>query len=429
MIDKKKLRLNWIAVISGHFLERYEVMTFSFFIPILTPLFFPMHDKRLVALAGMATFAAGYWARPLGGLIFGHIGDRLGRRVALLGSILCVTVPTLILSFLPTYEKIGLIAPLILVFCRLIQGISVGGEYSGAAVYFYEYSSTSKQGLSGGIMCATAFLGGVLGTLVGSISTYSINSEWGWRLPFLIGGLASLLSYAFRKYVIETPVFQALEKKKQTYPFIKLLRTKRKQMLIAILVGSQGHILLYTITLYFNSIILKNHQVSQFNIMALNTVILTIWVVLFVLFGILADKISKKKILMGIFSGIIILSIPLLLLLNQNFSYANLALFEIIFSIFGAGMFNLAASFLPSLFNPEERYSGVAVGQTIGQAILGGSAPLIATFLSPWTGEILAPVALIFVSSFFGLLLIVKESNSENQLGIKINEVEGCLIK
>ncbi len=396
-------------VIAGHTLEKYDVTLYAYFSTMLSSIFFPNNNPAVTIMLGTATFAAGYIMRPLGAIIFGHVGDKRGRKKALLNSIFYVTFPTLIIGMLPTYQQIGLAAPIILILCRLWQGLCAGGEYSGAAVFIFEHTNSKYRGFAGSIMSSTAFLGAVFGSLVGSLTTFFYTSELAWRLPFLLGGTLGIIIYFFRKGMVETPMFEKMNEQKEVVkiPLINLLKTNKLSVFCAFLMGAQGHIILYMITIYINTILIKNLELEKFQIMLLNTGVLSSWFLLIPVFGMLSDRINKAYLVFLLSLGLCIFSYPLISYLHGNFTLSNVILSEVVLSIFGAGLFGVTSGFLPQLFKTNNRYSGVAFGQTLGQALLGGTAPLIATFLSTQIGEKNSLALLLTLSGFLGVLGIV----------------------
>jgi MHS family proline/betaine transporter-like MFS transporter len=410
MVGKK----SWFVVIAGHVLERYEVTLYGFFASILAPIFFPNQNPGLAILLSMSTVAAGYIMRPLGGLIFGHIGDKMGRKKALLASMLFVTIPTLIIGSLPTYQQIGLLAPIALVCSRLLQGLCVGGEYSGATIFFFEHVQPMRQGIAGSIMSATAFLGAVLGTVVGTLTTFLFSSDWGWRIPFLLGAVLNTVLYFMRRNLLETPLFEQLHKQAGTvkYPLADIFKYQKLNILGTFFIGSQGHIILYVVTIYMNTVLTKTLNLLQFQVMMLNTCILMFWCIFILFFGYLADKVNKSKLLLFISLAIGFSSYPLFLLLNKDFNLLELVLVELIMSFLGSGLFAISASFLPSLFQTKSRYTGLALGLTLGQALLGGTSPLIATYIAENIGSINAILTLLVFDSLIGLIGILLVSKS-----------------
>lgn len=401
---KKNLAVS-VAMV-GHALEHYDITLYGFFAAMLAPLFFPSEHYIVSLIASWGAFALGFLMRPLGGLVFGHLGDIFGRKKSLLASILVASFPTLIIGFLPTYATIGLLAPLILMGCRLVQGFSVGGEYSGAAIFVSEHAGQNRPGFIGSFLCATGFGGALLGTLVGAFSTLSIMPDWGWRIPFIIGGIIGLGSYFLRRKLPETPDFKKEAKfiKEGSIPLLEVYRKKPGNAFCVIAMGANGLIPLYLGSIYLNPILIQDFGLSVASMMLVNGFFLFTWMILLPIFGHYADKIGLST-LMAISSFLtLVLAFPLFSLIAETRSLIHIFAFQAVLSFLGAAFVSALPGFLPSLFSPLERYSGVAFNYTLGQALFGGTAPLIATSLVTWTGDPTAPAFYLMLSGFCGLL-------------------------
>jgi MHS family proline/betaine transporter-like MFS transporter len=404
----EKMKMSIFMALYGHVLERYEVTLYGFLSTLLVPLFFPQDNATVSFLLGMGAFAAGYLTRPLGGFFFGYIGDLYGRKRALLSSILLVSIPTFIMGILPTYAQIGITAPIILVICRLLQGLCVGGEYSGAAVYFFESCRAEKTGFFGSIMSGTAFCGAILGSLIGTLCTMSFMPEWGWRIPFLLGAILGVIGFFIRRNIRETPIFIQEEsgytkENKFENPFFNLLKNEKRNVLCTLIIGSTGYVCLYISTIYLNSVIAQTVNPSSFIIMAINTLVLCSWVVFILMFGYLSDFFGKKFILQLSSWGIVILSFPFFYLITQASTLVNIVIFQVLLGFLGASFFGVAAGFVPNLFHVKQRFTGVAAGLNIGQALLGGTTPFIATLLVYVTGDQKAPAFFLMVAGIMAV--------------------------
>ena len=177
----------------GNAIVYYDMTLYGFFAVFLSPLFFPSDNLITSQLSSLGVLASGFLARPFGGLIFGHIGDRFGRKKALIIAILLITIPTTVIGILPTYALIGIFAPIILVLCKLLQGICTGGEYSGAAIFLSEHHRGENEGLAGSILPVSSILGAILGTSLGGLFLLPEMPIWAWRIPFLLGGIFGIM--------------------------------------------------------------------------------------------------------------------------------------------------------------------------------------------------------------------------------------------
>lgn len=242
---KKSYKAIFAAMV-GNALEYYDVMLYGFFATMLAPLFFPTENQTISIISSFGTFAAGFLMRPLGGMIFGHLGDKFGRQKALVLAIFLVTIPTFTIGILPTYVEIGIAAPIILVICRLLQGLCVGGEYSGASIFVIEYSKKGQETFAGSILTASGLFGGVIGTFLGFICTLSFMPSWGWRIPFLLGSLMGLVGYYIRKNVNESPDFMRHKNEKVAkVPLFLVFQNRKINLLCTIGIGAVSLIPFY----------------------------------------------------------------------------------------------------------------------------------------------------------------------------------------
>lgn len=396
------------AATIGNALEYYDVMLYGFFAAKLAPLFFPTENPKISIIASLVTFAAGFLMRPLGGVFFGHIGDKLGRRYALAFAIILVTIPTFIIGILPTYEVIGVTAPMILLLCRLLQGLCVGGEYSGAAVFVIEHSEGKQSSFISGLLCSSGIAGGVLGTFIGYICTLPFMPEWGWRIPFLIGSLIGLVGYYIRTRVAESPAFEATKKLKKLdkYPLIEIFKTKKRNLLCTIGVGGTSLITFYIVSVYMNVLLTTKLNLPLSKIMLINVGVNLTWTFLLPVMGWLADKVGKEKLMSSSCIALFLISYPMFMLLEAELSLQNIVLFQMVLSIIGAAYTAPNSALLISFFPVKERYSGMGLGYALGGALLGGTTPLIAAGLVNLTGLSTSPAFYLMISGLIGFLSI-----------------------
>lgn len=401
------------AALVGHALERYDVVLYGFFASMLAPIFFPK-DNSIALLSSMGTFAAGYLMRPIGGIVFGYLGDKFGRKKAFLWSILLVVLPTFIMGILPSYDTIGIYAPLILILCRLFQGFCAGGEFTGAAIFIGEHTIEKHAGLAGSFVCAIGFLGVALGTAIGSLTTSPLFPEWGWRIPFLIGSFLTLVSYFFRRKMHETPDFIESKHKQKllTNPLSEVFHAWKTNILCAFAIGACGHVYLYTTTVYMNNIYKNILKMSQHSIMLIDTSLVLFWMVMVLIMGYLSDKIGIKKLMTFSALSIFFIAYPVFFYMDQNFSFERIFMSQLILVTFGSGFFGPATATFKELFPTEKRYSGIAFGITTGQALLGGTTPLIAELLVKFSGDQKSPALYMMFASLIACIALMKMSKN-----------------
>ena len=399
---KKKIIL---AAMTGNVLEYYDFTLFGFFAVYLSPLYFPSDSPTTSLIASFGAFAAGFLMRPIGGVLFGHLGDKYGRKTALYVSVLVIAFPTLIIGFLPTYSQIGLMAPILLIVCRLVQGICAAGEYTGAVVLIAEYTGENKPGFACSLLPTSSLVGAILGTVLGALCVTEVMPSWAWRIPFIMGFVFGLFALYLRKNIDESPEF--IKNKEinppMDSPICEIFKYKKWNFLCAMGIGATALAPFYIISLYIMSL------TSQFNLsaserMALNIGVMVLWMIFIPIIGFFSDRVGLKKTMS--FGAILLasISVPVFLILNQNLSIEKIILSQIILSFCGAFFVAPMGAFLASIFPPSSRYTGIAIGLSCGEALFGGTAPLIATSLVVLVGSSVAPG---FYLSFCGILGLI----------------------
>lgn len=383
----------------GNILEYYDWTLYGFFIPVLTPLFFPSHDPFLSYFGSLATFATGFLMRPLGGIFFGHIGDKFGRKNALSLSILLVIIPTLTMGLLPTYESIGAAAPITLILCRLLQGFCVGGEYTGAAIFVNEHAPKNNSGFLGGVVGSASFVGSVLAAVIGFLVTLPEAPNWGWRMAFISGAIFGLVGFFVRYKAKESPDFLNLKNKNEIakQPLVEVFKKYKLLSFYTVFIGGAVFIPLYLSFIYPSVILKRDLNLSTSHIFAINTYIMLLWSLLFPIMGYLSDKFGKQKTMSSAAIGFILCAFPVFLLYNTN-DWKYMLVGQTILSIVGTAYAAPSLSFFPEIFPASIRYSGLSLSYSVGAAIFGGFTPLIAHVLVEFTQSPVSP-ALYLMSS------------------------------
>lgn len=403
------------AAMVGNALEYYDVMLYGFFATMLAPLFFPTTNPALSVISSFGTFAAGFIMRPIGGIVFGHLGDKFGRRYALVLAIFLVTIPTFTIGILPTYETIGILAPITLVACRLLQGLCVGGEYSGASIFVIEYSKKGKEAFAGGILAASGMFGGVIGTSVGFLCTLPFVPEWGWRIPFLLGSVMGLMGYYLRTKVNESPDFiRAKDEVIEKVPLWSVCTKRTRNLLCTIGIGAATLIPLYMGTVYMGSILGSRLEVPTSTIMLIHALVNIFTVAIMATSGYLADKVGKERQMLFSAFVTVIIAYPLFVFLESDLSIFRVVCVQVVLMIINVGFVAPTMAILSSYFPVHERYSGIGFGYALGGAFFGGTTPLLITYL---VNRFESPIIPAYYLMFAGALGAVCVLWGKNKFG------------
>ena len=387
----------------GSTIEWYDYFLYGTLSAIVfAKLYFPASNPVTSQLLSLATFALAFVARPIGGVIFSHIGDRLGRKRTLVITLTMMGLSTVAVGLLPTYGQIGVAAPVLLTACRLLQGLALGGEWGGGLLLAVEYSPKARRGLFGAIPQA----GALAGLALGNLATTGMNMifpdadflAYGWRIPFLLSIVLLGIGIWIRRRVDETPSFKRVVARKmtQTVPLFETLRRHWRPVLLitgAKFVETCTFFLFATFTLSY-LVGLGYSRGLTLNIVLAAAVAC---VPMMMLYGWLSDRVGRKAMYMGGTAAIMLFMLPYFWLLNRG--SAGLALlavvvgFSVIWSTYGGTIGTLFAESFP----PEVRYTGASLGYQLGAALVGGPLPLIATALLARYGGSYVPVALFVI--------------------------------
>ncbi|MBP9791726.1 MAG: MFS transporter [Rickettsiales bacterium] len=374
------------ACMIGNALEWYDFALFGQFAVILSKLFFPQHDSYVGMVATYTIFATGFLMRPIGGIIFGYIGDRYGRKVSLVVSILMMALPTALIGVLPTYDQIGIWAPIILCLIRLIQGASIGGEFSGCIAFLVEYSPMNKRGLIGSVSMISLVLGMLLGSVVAILVSKCMPVEsfetWGWRIPFLIGIVIAIIGIYVRLGLRESPIYiKAKEKKSLSQkPVREIFNEYLPPLFIAIGLYLTVTVPFYSLTIFIQSYMSKYMGFSYNEALNINLMSLSILIIILPISAYFSDIYGRKKVMRYSAYGIVLFIYPIIWLLHLgNFNMAIVS--QVIFAILVGAYMGPIPAVLVELFPTRVRFTGVALSYNLSAALFGGTAPLVATWL------------------------------------------------
>ena len=396
----------------GNVLEWYDFAVFGFVAPLISSQFFPTSDRDSALIKTFGVFAAGYLARPIGGVLFGQIGDRLGRKRALQLSVAAMAIPTSLITVIPTHAQIGLLAPVLLVLLRLAQGLSVGGELIGSSTYLVEVAAPNRRTSSGSWSMFGAVLGMLLGSGVAALIPYLLSdaqvAEWGWRLPFLGGLMIGIVGWTMRRGLDESPEFCKIKSDGQTerQPAIQVLKESPKNVAqaagIALTLGTS----IYTLFVWMPTYLTTFVKPPISDAMMINTVAMSFMLVLLPCAARLGDLIGYKPVLVLSTLGIGLSVYPLFLWIDSG-SFVAVIVGMGIFAIFMSGLQATLSVAMADLFPPRLRFSGTAIGYNLTLSIFGGTAPMFATWLITTTGSLTAPAWYLMIVAAISLGFVI----------------------
>ena len=413
-----KRRSIFFSAISGNILEYYDFTVYAVFSLSIGRVFFPSDSQVIQTLSSLSVFAVGFVMRPIGGIIFGYIADKYGRRISLIISMLGMTITTFIIGFIPGYSEIGYSAPLLLIIMRLIQGLCISGEGAGAAIFILEHYQNLRPGFTAGLVHASNIAGTLLASVVGIILEQLLPGlEFAWRFAFIIGGVMGIVGFYFRLKVSETPIFAMLAEKKRTLkmPFIHVVKGSWRAMLITFCLGGSASSLVYIIKTYINIFhceVLSFDKTTALIYLSYSSVVMMLTMPLS---GYISDHIGRFRMIIISSLAIVIIVLPAFILLSGGEMWKQLIALTTI-AMLGGFIAGTAYIFIISLFSPEERFTGVAFSYNFGVALFGGTSAVISRWLVEATTLYYAPAFYIMLTSLGFLAMAYIMRNTINTL-------------
>ncbi|MEI6188138.1 MAG: MFS transporter [Alphaproteobacteria bacterium] len=370
----------------GNVLEWYEYTLYAYFATVISALFFPMDNKFVAMVLTFATFAIGLAARPIGGIIFGYIGDRYSRKKTLMMSILLMSIPTMCIGLLPTYQTIGIAAPILLIILRIVQGVALGGEFGSSCVYLYESVPQNKRGFFGSLALTGVGLGLVLSSctifIVESLISKETVYEYAWRIPFFISVFGSIIAFYMRRTLLETDDFVVAQKsgKLIANPFMEMIRNHKSSLvsLFAIFLTTQVSffvVFIFGKTMMINFLHYDSYVAGKFNLFTVMS-----YTVATVIFGYLSDKINKRYIILTGVIGLLVTAYPFIFALKVGGVTLILVMCLLLGALIGMteGTLNpLVAESFPT----NIRATSVAFCWNFTSVAFGGGAPIVSMWL------------------------------------------------
>lgn len=404
----------------GNFVEWYDYSVYGFFATVIASQFFPSDDPVASLLATFAVFAVAFFMRPVGAFVFGHYGDTVGRRNTLAAAIILMGIATLTIGVLPSYAQIGVLAPILLVGARLLQGFSAGGEWSGSAAFMVEYAPENRRGLYGSwqqfSIVAGLLVGSGMGALLGAVLSEDALNAWGWRIPFILGMVVALVGLYLRLRIEDTPAFRIIEEKEEVTeaPVKESFTAHGGESITAIGFTVAWTVAYYILLTYMPTYVSQTLGLPLTQALLSNAIGLVVLMTLIPFTAALSDSIGRKPLLIAFSVLIAVFTYPLFLLASTKVLFLIVVaqvLFGLIISLFsGPGPASLV-----EMFPTNVRYSALGVSYNIAVAAFGGTAPFIATYLISRTGSNLAPTFYLIVAAVITLFFVsrMKETYRE----------------
>jgi metabolite-proton symporter len=382
------------ASMAGTTVEWYDFFLYGVAAAVVFPhVFFPAGDPTTATLSSLATFAIGFVARPVGGLVFGHFGDRIGRKKLLVVSLLLMGVSTFAIGLLPGYATIGVLAPTLLVVLRLVQGFALGGEWGGAVLIVSEHGDPARRGFwaswpqagaPGGQLLANALL-----FLLSAVQTDEAFRSWGWRIPFLLSAVLVLIGLYVRLAVEESPVFRQAQDEAarraaagapEAPPFLEVLRRYPREVLTAMGARFAENVSYYIFTIVITTYATKRLGLPSSTVLGAVLIGAAVHLVTIPLWGALSDRVGRRPLYLLGAAGVGLWAFAFIALLDTR-SFPLIVLAVVGGLLFHGAMYGPQAAFLSELFGTKVRYSGVSVGYQLASIAAGGLAPLVAVWL------------------------------------------------
>ncbi|MGW2212055.1 MFS transporter [Streptomyces sp. NPDC001781] len=401
----------------GNCMEWFDFGVYSYLAATLGKVFFPGASPGAQVISSFATFAAAFVVRPLGGLVFGPLGDRLGRQKVLATTMIMMAVGTFAIGVIPGYSTIGIAAPVLLLIARMVQGFSTGGEYGGATTFVAEYSPDRRRGFLSSWLDFGTFVGYALGSALVTVLNLLLSDaemlSWGWRIPFLIAGPLGVIGLYMRMKLEESPAFQqqldehekSLAQESAGSEFKDIIKRHWAALLICM-----GLVLLYNVTNYMVTGYLPTYQTETLGRSSSSADVLVligmVWIVILITFlGRLSDRIGRRPLYGWAAAAMIVLAIPAFLLIRMEGAWAPI-LGVLILSTLLACFAAPSAATLPALFPTAVRYAAMGIGFNFSVAAFGGTTPLVTAALVNATGDELMPAYYLMLAGLIGLVTV-----------------------
>lgn len=427
--DKQKtLKKVVFSSFLGNFIEWFDYASYSYLATVIAIVFFPDEDKMVATMMTFAVFALAFLVRPIGAIFWGNMGDKNGRKWALSISILLMSGATFLIGCLPGYATIGILAPLLLLFLRMVQSFSASGEYAGASTFIAEYAPKEHRGFYCSMVPASTAVGLLVGSLFASWM-YSVFGEtsdfvvsWGWRIPFLLAGPLGYITHYIRTHLEDSPVYEQMQEaldakglQPEDHPTRTLFKNHLRVLIISFGACVLNAVGFYAVLTYLPNYLEATLGYDAASASTITTIVLVVYIGFIFMSGRISDKFGRKKMLIAACVGFIVFTIPAFLLLN-TLDFVTILVVELVMCLLLTINDGTLASYLCETFPTEVRYSGFALSFNLANALFGGSASYISFWLISVTGNAIAPayyMVAIAVIALVAMLLSHEHSNKD----------------
>lgn len=421
--SRQKVRASVGSTI-GATIENYDFLAYGTAAALyLGPAFFPSDDPLISTLSAFAALGVGFLMRPIGGIIAGHLGDRIGRKPVLVGALILMGIGTFLIGLLPTYETIGVLAPILLVLLRLIQGIGYGAEWGGAVLMAFEHAPIRRRGFYAAIPQIGVPAGLLLANLA-FLAVVGVDNDWAWRVPFLFSAVLVIVGLFIRYGVNESPEFEEARRNKELVknPVLDVLRRDGKTVLQAICLRLAETCGFYVVVTFLLTYVVSQEIASRETALLGVIIASVIGLISHPLFGALSDRVGRKTVYIAGSSFIILFAFPLFLLVNTGIASLIVIAMVLALVVGHDSLAGVQSSWFPELFHTSKRTSGASLGYQ-GAAVIAGFVPFIATALLASTGWVGVSILVIVVGTISLLAAIVTPETAPARVGAPLSEM------
>ncbi len=427
VVDTDVARRAVLATAIGNAMEWFDFGIYSYLAVTIGKVFFPELTGGVQLIYTFATFAVAFLVRPLGGLFFGMLGDRIGRKKVLAITLILMALATLSIGLIPSYASIGATATILLLIARLVQGFSTGGEYAGAMTFIAESTPDKKRGVMASGLEVGTLAGYIAGAGLVTLLTFMLGEkamvEWGWRIPFIIAAPLGFIGYYLRNHLEETPAFEALEEAREEesdYVSMKeIVVSYWKTLLIGMIVVFFYNVVNYMVLSYMPSHLSAVLGYGETKGLLLIVIVMVIMIPIVILMGYFGDRVGAKRIVQAGLIGLIFLSAPAFWLIGSGDIW-RVFLGLMLLAVFSSTFQGTMPSLLPSLFYTEVRYGALAITYNVSASLFGGTTPLLVSWLINATDNRNMPAYYMIFAAVVGMIVVtyfVKDTSGKSLRG------------